>query len=156
MCSANLSRIPWNNAEDDSCQVLLMPAGLFLGEKIVLGLHVPFCAGQELAGTCLAVPSLSVEHQLVVLDLGPSWWLRGCRRVGTVIWMTTDNSTINTSCSKTPFPVVFVPGASPAASLSPLSSVADNDRATSGHCGTLWIFAVCPRWDCSEPEHLRF
>lgn len=55
--SASLSRIPWNNAEDASCQVLLMSAGLFSGEENVLGLHVPFCPGQEVSGTCLAVLS---------------------------------------------------------------------------------------------------
>lgn len=49
MCSAHLSRIPCNNAEDDSCQVLLVPAGLFLGDKNVLGLHVPFCADRDLS-----------------------------------------------------------------------------------------------------------
>lgn len=109
--SASLSRIPWNNAEDASCQVLLMSAGLFSGEENVLGLHVPFCPGQELS--C----HISVAHQLAVLCL-PSC-LRSCREVGTAIWMTTDISTITTSCSNTSFPVIFVPGASPPASLSP-------------------------------------
>lgn len=94
-------------------------------------------------GPVLLSCHISVAHQLLVLCL-PSCCLRSCREVSTGIWMTTDISTISTSCSNTPFPVISVPGAGqPACHL--LSSVADNDKAASVHCGAFWIFVHTPQ-----------